>query len=129
MVGGTALAGTKTIQCSFTEPFFSIIIDLAKKTVVKIEPDWNSDDPNANPIKTVLAKQINIRSGSRDPFLPITKIIGSNGATIMILKLNFQGSDGMSSIVYPIEGSFPGVANTGGCSTNLIPSINPEEQT
>lgn len=125
LISASALASTTTkIDCTFTEPFLSVEIDLQKKTAVRVEPDWEND---VNKMKrTVISKNIQVVIDSSDLFLPKYKVNDSKGKLIMELSMNMNGSDGMSDITYPFSAVMGGDF-WGGCVSNKIDWVNPHE--
>lgn len=113
-------AATSLLECGFTEPFFTLMIDLKKKEISKIEPDWSN--PSGGTITTVVATNINVVSDLSDPFLPKYKVLNGNGSQFAEIVMNMAGSDGMSDIVYPYEIKHDGMF--GGCSSDKIKRLN-----
>lgn len=121
---------TKSMICGFTEPFFTLDIDLAKKKVTMIEPDWENDATQER--SKVVAEGIQIESDLSDPFLPKHTIKNKEGQVIAELKMDFQGSDGMSPIIYPFtinytDQNFKDYVLWGGCETEHAKSHNPDD--
>ena len=119
-------AQAEVISCHFTEPFYTIKIDTLKRTVVRIEPNWDKD--GSETVTTVISKNAQVRFAgvqkiSDTAHMPIYKVI-SNGQVIMKLELSYQGSDGMSDITYPYNVN-GGTYNYGGCESETLKAIRP----
>lgn len=108
---------TQTVKCFFTEPFFTIEIDLEKKLAVMTRPLFDGTETNE------LWKGVKLVPRSQDPLYPVFTVIDYHMAPVMVLKMNFEGSNGMSDTVYPIEGNFNG--HVGGCETDRIKGLLP----
>ena len=122
LLSTASFAHTKTIECSFTEPFFSIEVDLVKGNVFKTEPDWNSEDGGS--LRTLVATEVKLVSTSTDPLLPSFNLVGKDGSLVLDMTLNFQGSDGMSDHMYPLDAMYGHM--WGGCETDQLKAILPD---
>ncbi len=118
-----ANAQTTQIECSFTEPFYSIEVDLKKREVTMIEPDWESDGTKT--VTKVIGQNIAVKVLKADPFLPKFQILDGDKSVILDLTMNMAGSDGMSNRTYPLEAKHGRMI--GGCSTNLIKHVEASE--
>jgi hypothetical protein len=117
-----AASETNFIYCGFTEPFFSLTVDLEKKTVTRVEPDW---EDAGETVSTVIAEGVKLESNFSDPLLPKYVVKDSTGSVILDLTLNMKGSDHMSDIIFPLEAKHMDM--WGGCETDQISSYNPYE--
>jgi uncharacterized membrane protein len=121
-------APTTSLNCQFTEPFFSLDFDLVTGVVTKTEPDWENDA--AQTITTVVARNVRVVTDSSDPFLPKYVVNKEDGSLLAELVMNMQGSNGMSDTVYPFEIQFVTDLHGkqwGGCSSNNIAPLDPHE--
>ncbi|MGE0501289.1 MAG: hypothetical protein AB7I79_06440 [Rhizobiaceae bacterium] len=115
---GPASAGVLT--CSFTEPFFTITFDSATGVVTWVSAD--EADVDTGEIKPrVIAENARLRrsdvwEGHETYFLE------SDVETILTLKVNGRGSDGMSEMVFPFEGISGG--RSGGCESDKAPAYD-----
>ncbi len=114
---------TSTLECSFTEPFFTLDINLNERTIHKTEPDWNGDPSKT--ITTLINEDVSLVSDFSDPLLPKYEITSTKGEAIMSLVLNMSGSDGMSDIIFPFDARYGEL--WGGCSSDKIAPFNPYE--
>lgn len=117
----TQQVATKYIDCSFTEPFFNLVVDLEKKTLTRIEPDW--DNGAGETVSKIVATGINLKVDFTDPLYPRYVVLSSNGTALLNLTLNMQGSDGMSDLIFPLDAQYGEL--WGGCETDLIKAYNP----
>ena len=115
---------TNAIHCTFTEPFFSLHFDLKKREVLIDEPNLNNGGRTS--VTRVIAKGIRVRTHMSDPFLPKYSVLTSSGKLLASLTLDVQGSDGMSDIISPFSIKYENWY--GGCSSNQIKEINPNEK-
>ncbi|MES3038960.1 MAG: hypothetical protein V4736_13720 [Bdellovibrionota bacterium] len=76
------------ISCMFTEPFFSVSYDAKSKTMILL----SAEEPNKRVTKNVGMNQKNGKI-----------YINHLGKDIMEITTNFNGSDGMSDRIYPME--------------------------
>lgn len=112
---------TKTISCSFTEPFFTLDVDLEKKTVTRTEPNWDSQDLGTK--VTVIAEGISLAHDFSDPLAPTFAIVSAGGSAILDLSLDMQGSDGMSDVIFPFSARHGGM--WGGCESDKLKGHDP----
>ncbi len=115
---------TTSINCVFTEPFFSLDFDLKKREVSLTEPDWKHDAGKT--VTKVIAKGIRVRTDMSDPFVPSYTVLTSTGKVFAVLTLDVQGSDGMSDVISPFSIKYAKMF--GGCSSNRISPIDPNKQ-
>lgn len=113
---------TKVLECGFTEPFFTLNINLETREIQRIDPDWNNG--GGGTVTTTIATNINLKPDFSDPLLPQYKVIGQDGALIANITMDMQGSDGMSDITFPFTIIFDGMY--GGCSSDKIKELNPK---
>ncbi len=112
---------TKTIECSFTEPFFALTVDLEKKTVTRVEPDWENDAGKTK--STVIARGIRVKTNMKDVFRPEYKILAADGSVVAEMTFDNEGSNGMSDTVFPYSMKYDGML--GGCSSDRVKSVEP----
>ena len=116
---------TTSFHCAFTEPFFSLDIDLEKKTITKISPVI-SDHAQDGEMKTELvAKNISVRRYHSDPFKPAFQVL-ARGRVLAKIVFDAKGTDHMSRFVYPYSIVFEG-KHPGGCESNLVKRFDPGE--
>lgn len=117
--------GTEVLTCPFTEPFFTLEIDMVKKEVRRISYDWDDVDPKSDFITEVIEKNISVASDLSDPFLPKHQILKATGTVFAEIKMDMQGSDGMSDITFPYSIVYDEMH--GGCDSNLINPVDPNQ--
>ena len=117
---------TSKLNCGFTEPFFSLEIDLAKALITRTEYDWDDKDPNSDYITTTVAENIKVEVDNSDPFLPKYALKTQDGEVFANILMNMAGSDGMSDIIYPFDIRYSDY--WGGCTSDLISSFDPNRQ-
>lgn len=117
----SASASAEVVHCSFTEPFFNLEIDTARKTLKKTEPDWNNDAGQT--VTTILSRTVAVKRLAPKVVSPLVEIpryqILSGGKPVMVLELSYQGSDGMSDFVFPYATKYDG--HFGGCYSDKLP--------
>lgn len=117
-----APAGAGTLNCSFTEPFFSITFDSATGKVVETSADVTDPD-TGQPVPTVLAEHARLRvANPQDPF---SFVLENAGETILELQLTGHGSDGMSDNLFPFQALRGN--HDGGCDTDKYPAFETYE--
>src|SRR5690606_10359503 len=105
------------LSCSFTEPFFSIRFDSATGVVTSASPD-DFEDGVLKPKVIAQGARLtldDVWEGHRTATLR-----SASGEVLMIVRFR-EGSDGMSDLVFPLEGQFgaePHGNNIGGCATD-----------
>lgn len=95
------VAKAEVYSCSFTEPFFSISIDSATGMVTRTEPDWESE--TGEEITTVVSTDASVMSTMEDG-IETLYVVPKGQPAIMRLALTWQGSDGMSDMIFPYDG-------------------------
>lgn len=129
-------AFAETLNCSFTEPFFSLNYDSKTQVLTKTEPDWTNNA--GKEITTVVARNVrvvplsNVKTNELTSFARFA-LIGKNAKVHLRLTLNYQGSDGMSDITFPYNAEIPNSktnANNGigGCESGTLAAINPDQE-
>lgn len=125
------------LNCTFTEPFFSVTFEpeTGKVTYSGIDEEAAQDDITLE----VLAEKTLTTDGKLVPVVAAGEsvdqfyaIFGSkfelqdeNGNVLMSLTLDMQGSDGMSDNQYPFSAEYDG--HFGGCETQRYPAVNSVE--
>jgi uncharacterized membrane protein len=108
-----------TLECQFTEPFFTISFDSRTGTVTEISADVTDPD-TGKPIPRILAEGARLRVVNPDGD-GLTLRLEKGDQWIMQLRLTGQGSDGMSESIYPFEATLG--TNIGGCATGKYPAF------
>ncbi|MEZ0390859.1 MAG: hypothetical protein ACAH59_01495 [Pseudobdellovibrionaceae bacterium] len=108
---GTSISQADIIRCNFTEPFVQSTYSMTKSTLTYQEALGEK--------KVIRNVSFQIKDAG------IFELVGKHGKILQTLKLNKQGSDGMSDNVYPYEvkdTGFDMMANNGigGCSSNYL---------
>jgi hypothetical protein len=108
----SAVAHADIIRCTFTEPWIDSTYSMNKSTLT-----YESPDPHFK--KVVKNVSFQIKSAG------VFELVDKNGKLLQVLKLNHQGSDGMSDAVYPFEvldKTQTTMANNGvgGCRSNHL---------
>ena len=108
--------GPKKLECAFTEPFFSLTLDLDKGELTKTAIDW--EDPGNKTITTVVGSDLKI---SVAPYEKTIRVQAKTkaGKTLLTSTLKYAGSDGMSDATMPYDAEYSEVAYAhklyGGC--------------
>ncbi len=109
----TSIAQADIINCSFTEPFYSTQYSMVQQSL-KIQ-DYEGN------VRVI--KNVSFQIMGRGHF----ELWDANRNVLQVLRLNFQGTDGMSDNVYPYTvRSSSAVYNSGanygwgGCSSNFL---------
>ena len=107
------------IDCFFTEPFVSVKYNTATETLVEKEAVMDVS-------RTI--KNVSFTIKYAGTFLLTDK----SGKLLAELKLNNQGSDGMSDAVYPYDAKYMNVLGNGGtvyggCTSILKPMVKDAE--
>lgn len=112
------------LECSFTEPFFDVRVDMGNKKIVMVAPDWNdlSDGP-LRYIETDLSDETELKRSLRNGHLTIEGVNKTSGETTFSAVLDFMGSDGMSDYEFAFDARFQG--NWGGCTTPSLRRVDP----
>lgn len=107
----------EVIDCGFTEPFVSFSYNTATETLVEHE--------------AVMDKKRTMKNVSFQIKYAGTFLLKSKGKLVAELKLNNQGTDGMSDAIYPYQatyyGSVAGRPIEGGCTSSLKPMVKEAE--
>jgi uncharacterized membrane protein len=108
-------AHAEVIKCGFTEPFVSFTYNTATEILVEKEAETN---------KKRIFKNVSFQIKYAGTFLLKDK----SGKLLAELKLNNQGSDGMSDAIYPFDATYMnpmgrGQAIIGGCTSSLKPMV------
>lgn len=104
------------IKCMFTEPFITTVYSMAEQSLTYINPLGENGNEERTTEKNV-SFQIK-KAGVFD-------LVSKDGKVLQTLKLNNQGSDGMSNAIYPydVKDNSQLLAPTmgrGGCSSNYL---------
>lgn len=123
------IANADVVKCIFTEPFFSLIINTDTKVVSLEEPDYDSD--NGELKTTVIAKNIRISKLKLSNVsalidYPQYTIKDNKNKEILTLSLNYQGTDGMSDLLYPYSTTYK--SYYGGCYSDKLARIGKSEE-
>ncbi len=104
------VAKADNIKCFFTEPFIITTYSMSKSTLTIKAMDE----------KTEVIKNVSFQIKGAGDFVLMNK----DNKVIQTLKLNNNGSDGMSDRIFPMEGQMGQSAdshgNIGGCETNNL---------
>lgn len=115
--GKSEAPGTKTLTCHFTEPFFSLHYEMGSGRLTRVDPVETS--------ARVLGEGLKLVPTGIDPFMPRFELSLDN-KPLLDLAMDFQGSDGMSDMRFPISAVFHGPYTLhGGCETDVIKAFNP----
>lgn len=128
-------AFAETLECSFTEPFFSLSYDSRTQVLKRTEPDWENDAGKV--VTRVVARNVrvvplsNVKTNELTSFTRFA-LIGRDGTVHLRLTLNYQGSDGMSDITFPYDAVIPNSRTSanngvGGCESGTLAAINPDQ--
>lgn len=116
-------AEAKFFNCNFTEPFISVLVGTEIKVVTVSAPNYsqNQDDERSEEAVTYSAVDIAIRTKGR-----VTKV--KAGPYTLTVDESKTGSDGMSDLEYPAQGSlaFAGMSVIGGCEVDDQKRVLPE---
>ncbi len=100
------------ITCEFTEPFIESIYEMKKSTLSYIY--------DSGVVRTI--KNVSFLIKDTGSF----ELVDKDGKVLQTLKLNYEGSDGMSDRIFPYEvkdSSQEQMANSGigGCKSEMLP--------
>lgn len=109
----------EVFKCIFTEPFVSFEYNTATEKLIEHEAVMN---------KTRVLKSVSFQIKYAGTFLLKDK----SGKLLAELKLNNQGSDGMSDAIYPYDVKYldpiaSGRPVMGGCTSQLKPMVKKAE--
>lgn len=105
----TATSQADIIRCNFTEPFVNSTYSMTQSTLSYVNADG----------KKQLLKNVSFQIKSAGVF----ELVAKDGKVLQTLKLNNQGSDGMSDRLYPYEAkdnSSITHQGYGGCESNYL---------
>lgn len=113
LLSTSVTAQADIINCSFTEPFFSLQYSTTTNELARTEYDFDKD-------KMVTTKVKNISFQIKGPAK--FQLLAADKTPIMNLDLNFKGSDGMSDFTYPYDAELLSEGNSmwGGCESNFL---------
>ena len=118
-------AAAAGLTCTFTEPFFTIRYDPETGEVIRQSPD------NAGPGHEFLSETVAEGAAlTRDEVWrdhPSATLRAPGGEVLMVVRFSGAGSDGMSDMIYPIEGQWGAEVsgnNIGGCVTDNVPAFD-----
>jgi hypothetical protein len=124
----TAPASASVLNCSFTEPFFSIGFDPKTGTVTRTSPD--DADVDTGEIKAkVIAEGAKLTRDDVWQDHPTATLRAATGEILMVVRFK-EGSDGMSDFVFPLEGQWGEASNgnnVGGCETEKVQAYDAYE--
>ena len=107
------------LQCTFTEPFFTVVYDSATGKVTRISPQ--DSDRRKSPRHQVIATKAKLeRDASADDSTAF--VLRSDGAIVLSLHLDGQGNDGMSENFFPFRANYK--HQEGACDTRKYPRWN-----
>jgi len=114
----SSISHADVIKCSFTEPFVGTVYSMTQSTLTYSDFEY----------KKHVIKNVSFQIKEAGVF----ELVAKDGKVLQTLTLNHKGSDGMSDYVYPYDvkdSSMLTYANNGygGCSSNHLKVINPEE--
>lgn len=113
-------AQADVVSCSFTEPFFSLEINTETGTMTKTEP--NFEEGGEGVITTEISDQIKIKKLNSKKVSQLVEVprylVTSGKQKIMVLELDYQGSNGMSDHAFPYSTRYEG--NYGGCESDIV---------
>lgn len=128
--GALPPAGTDTLYCSFTEPFFSVTYEaktgLISYTGVEDYDPVTDTFPSVTLSSNGYLKPI-FSADADDDFYSIQGsqfelVDGDTNTVLMTLTLDMQGQDGMSDQIYPFSAVYK--SYIGGCYTDKYPAVN-----
>lgn len=113
LLATSATAQADIINCSFTEPFFSLQYSTNTSELARSEYDYDTD-------KMVTTKTKNVSFQIKGPGK--FELLAANKTVLMKLDLNNNGSDGMSDRTYPYDAELLTEGNSmwGGCESNFL---------
>ncbi len=116
ILSGSISAKADIITCTFTEPFISSSYSMAQQSLTYYSFTGDDGGEEKKVIKNV---SFQIKAAG------VFEIVSKDGKVLQELKLNNQGSDGMSDNIYPYDvkdNSMGGMANSGygGCQSNSL---------
>ena len=112
----TFSAKADTINCSFTEPFIVTSYSMAEQTLTYVNPIGKNGKEEVSVINNV---SFQIQAAG------VFELVSKDGKVLQTLKLNYNGSDGMSDTVYPydVKDNSPIMTSNmgfGGCTSNNL---------
>lgn len=113
LLATSVTAQADIINCSFTEPFFSLQYSTNTSELARTEYDYDTD-------KMVTKKTKNVSFQIKGPGK--FQLLAADKTPIMNLDLNSKGSDGMSDRTYPYDAELLTEGNSmwGGCESNFL---------
>lgn len=115
-------ASADIVRCTFTEPFFTLILDTDTRVLTKVEPDFENPDGGYKETvisRTAQARRLAPRVVSAVVQHPRFQVI-ADGALALVLELNYEGTDSMSDTIYPYSVKYQ--TFEGGCDSNRLAS-------
>ena len=103
------------VKCTFTEPFYSLEIDTEGKTLTLTDYDLGTTVLSTN----VEIKKLKSKVLSNVLEVPSYQVL-ADGKEVLVLVLDYQGSDGMSDYAYPYSTKHGN--NYGGCNSSQVPT-------
>lgn len=116
-----AAASAGVLSCQFTEPFLTIAFDSATGVVTFASPD-EIDVDTGKIVPRVIAEGAKLTRSDAWVGYPTLTLDAADGKRILEIRMNGQGSDGMSESVFPMEGVHE--ARVGGCESTKAPAYN-----
>lgn len=117
---------SQSINCSFTEPFLNIDIDVNARKVVINSPDWENE--SGGTVSNDISKSVNIVSTLVNGVPTISLYDKKDSSTVLTAKLNYNGSDGMSEHLYAFDAVYAymgkGSKLYGGCDSKSAPAVS-----
>ncbi len=113
LLSTSVTAQADIINCSFTEPFFSLQYSTTTNELARTEYDYDKDK-----LVTTTVKNISFQIKGPAKF----QLLAADKTPLMNLELNFKGSDGMSDRVFPYDAELltEGSNMWGGCESNFL---------
>jgi len=93
----------RVLNCTFTEPFYDITLDLDTGKLSQIDIDWENTEDGIEYITTVLDENSSIVTTPITNGIAIKARSSVDNKVLVDAKLTYNGSNGMSDHLYPFE--------------------------
>ncbi len=110
-----------TLTCGFTEPFITVQYDANTKVVTKTGVE-NYNEASGEFLKLVISENAEIRLVDPNMAGAFNLVDVATGTVLISMKLNGNGTDGMSDQLYPFSAVYQNIY--GGCSTETAPVVD-----
>jgi len=118
---------SRIMNCEFTEPFFSLELNLDTGKLLKTEYDWQDLDPNSDYLTTVIQEAATTKVKPSDKTMQVTVLNPKSNMLVLGATLNFKGTDSMSEVDYPLDVVYiepNGTKQFGGCELGALKSYS-----